>query len=178
MKSKPNISLIIGIAIPIVMVLFVACSIYLPGLFIQPKVDFLYMTGSNDRYSCKMIYEVHGGTLQHIVPPSPYNDPAYVKQECSPMFYVYDVKTNESREVTFEEAQKLKADPSAVSPDGFELVRGNGGGGDFLFLFDMGRDYNSVYLKGHNVSRKVNIKRTGGDEYSYLDYQFLGWILP
>lgn len=177
MKAQKNVSLIVGIAIPIVMVLFVAASIYLPGLLIQPKTNFVYMTGSsNDLYTCKMVYQVHGGAVVQVKPQAPYNDPSYVKQECVPLFYEYDVAANTKRELTFDEVKKLKLDPSPMSPDGFELVHGGSGGGDFLFLFDMNRDYNSMFLKGHNVSRKVNMNPNG--EYSYFDYQFLGWVLP
>ena len=38
---KKHIPLIIGISIPILMILFVAGSIYLPGLFIKPGYNFL-----------------------------------------------------------------------------------------------------------------------------------------
>ena len=40
---KKNITLILGISIPILMILFVAGSIYLPGLFIKPHFNFLYV---------------------------------------------------------------------------------------------------------------------------------------
>lgn len=175
MKSKPNISLIVGIAIPILMVVFVACSIYLPGLFIQPKQNFLYMTGNNDAYYCNAVFEVHGGKLTSVKPQAPYNDPAYVKTACDRAFHIYDVATNEVKDLTVEEAMALSLDNSPLSSDGFEVVRG-GRSGDFMFLFDVGSDYNTMYLRGHNVSRKLNIVRHEYD--NYYNFQFLGWILP
>ena len=178
MKAKPNISLIVGIAIPILMVIFVAVSIYVPGLFIKPTVNFLYVNGNNDSYSCAWVYETHGGVVTRIEQPNSLKDPGYIRSDCEQELYVYDVEKNESLPITFEEAQRLRLDESPISSDGFELVRGNSGGGDFLFLFDMGRDYNSVYLKGHNVSRKANIRPSGDVEYTYLNYQLLGWIIP
>jgi hypothetical protein len=82
--------------------------------------------------------------------------------------YVYDAKTNTSHEVSFEEAQSLNLDPNTESPDGFSVVRGNQNGG-FLF-FSSNSDYNKVYLTGHNVSKKTNLRLNGDN------FRFIGWI--
>jgi hypothetical protein len=180
--KQSNVPLLVGVAIPIVMVLLVAGSIYLPGLFIKPTVDFLYMTDYYDRYACEYVYEVrsgadvHSGSLVRAKSTS-YTDPGYVRNDCTPRFYVYDVQTDTSKEYTFEEAQKLKLDPSRVSPDGFEVVRG-GRGGDFLFVFDMGGNYDTMYLRGHNVSRRLNMEKGNSGYYYYSDTPTLGWVLP
>lgn len=44
---KKNITLVIGISIPILMILFVAGSIYFPRLFIKPHFNFLYVSGDD-----------------------------------------------------------------------------------------------------------------------------------
>ncbi len=182
MKAKNNVSLIVGIAIPILMVLFVAGSIYLPGLFIKPSVDFLYMTSGYDRYGCEFQYQVNAGAQLHSgtlvkVRSTNYVEPGYVKTDCAVRFFVYDVQTDTSKEYTFEEAQKLKLDPAQMSPDGFEVVRG-GRGGDFFFLFDGGGNYDTMYIKGHNVSRKLKLEQATNGYYYYYDNPILGWVLP
>lgn len=179
MNLTKNPSLLIGVSIPVLMVIFVGASIYLPGLFLNPESDFLYMVGGDYRYNCTEDYVVSGKKLTRIVRTGePQNGhPAY--RECVvPTFYVYETDNRINREVTFEEAEAFLLDSSKMSPDGFEVVRG-GRGGDFLFLFGSSRNYNSVYLRGGNMSRKIELKgANGSSSYNYYDFQFLGWILP
>ena len=59
MQIKKNISLIVAIAIPIAMILFVAASIYLPSIFVKPHDNFVYTFG--DAYARP--YSVSGTTL-------------------------------------------------------------------------------------------------------------------
>ena len=62
MNRKQDLSLIIGIAIPFLMILVVAASIYLPGLFAPaPTCRFLYAAG--DDYYQGSQYVVERGRL-------------------------------------------------------------------------------------------------------------------
>lgn len=171
MSIKKNISLIVGIAIPIVMILFVAGSIYLPGLFSHPQYDFLYETGSGDYYYGRGQYSVQTARLvKNEFPPS--NDP-YRQPPADAKLFVYDVRENKSTEVSFEAAQQLMLDSSPKSPDSFEVVSGSRDGDFFPFMFYNERDYNARYLKGHAASKKLDLQLSG----SYYDnFHFLGWI--
>jgi hypothetical protein len=176
MQTHRNVPLIVGIGIPVAMILFVAASIYLPGLFIKPQYGFLYANNPAYVYDCQWRYEVQNQHLMKIANPLPTYRKNFQLENCEATFTVYDVKNDTNRIVTFEEAQKLTLDSSITSPDGFEVVRGGSGGGGF-FLFDIGgRDYNSSYLKGHNLSKKINLTRQNTSNY-YGNYSFLGWIL-
>lgn len=168
MKLKENTSLIIGLAIPILMILFVAGSIYLPGLFVNPQYDFLYSVG--DAYYSGQQYNVIDGKLQSPL-PLPSGLPTHLPRQ-EPKFYMHDVKSNQSREVTLQQAQAFFLDTKPQSPDGFEAVYGSRGDGIFPFFFWTGTDYNSRYLKGRNVSKKLNLQFPG----SYYNFRFLGWI--
>lgn len=86
--------------------------------------------------------------------------------------YIYDATKNLSQEISFEEAQKLNLDANIKSPDGFEVVHGNQNNG-FLF-FSSDNNYNTVYLTGHNVSKKLNLQLNGSSYYD--NFRFLGWI--
>jgi hypothetical protein len=168
MEIRKNFSLIVGVSIPILMILFVAGSIYLPGLFVKPKFNFLYATG--DDYFNSGQYIVQGGKLvKKEIEESgkSYVFPGEIK------LFIHDVSQNESREVSFEEAQDLDLDPNVKSPDGFEVVYGSRGEGFFPFLFGTRADYSTRYLKGHNVSKKLNVQLSGG---YYNNFRFLGWI--
>lgn len=170
MFKKKNASLIIGFSIPVLMILFVAASIYLPGLFLQPKYNFLYST-DGDYYGSTM-YSVSNGRLVQNPQPTPAY-PNY-KPYPSPQLYVHNVTTNESTSVSFQEASSLKLDPTAQSPDGYKVENGSNSGGFFPFFW-YNRDYNAQYIVGHNVSKKLNVKTYGSSYYNSI--HFLGWIV-
>lgn len=158
-----------GISIPILMILLVAGSIYIPGLFIQPKYNFLYVSGEG--YSGQQ-YSVQNNQLVKNEIQQPENG-NYNPSPSNAKLFLYDISTNKSIELSFEVAQKLfNLDSNIKSPDGFEIVYGSSGNGIiFPFFFYSGTDYNSSYLKGHNVSKKLNIQLHG----SPYDFRFLGW---
>jgi hypothetical protein len=180
---KKNLPLITAIAIPAALILFVAASIYIPGIFVKPQYNFLYATGSF--YAAP--YKVTDGHLvttttstanasgtvkanNSIVVPVPGYLPAD-----QPSFYIYDVATNQSRQVSPTDAAQLSLDTNEQSPDGFTVATGNAGGGIFPF-FSVGSDYGTRYLEGHNVSRKLNLSGTSSNyPYSY-NFTFIGWI--
>jgi hypothetical protein len=176
MVLRKNLSLIIGLAIPVLMILFVAGSIYLPQFFVHPKHNFLYALGSG--YNGQYEFTVENGKLtKHTITyPDTYPKP---QPAIEPTLYVHDVVKNESREISFAETRKLHLSGLAESPDGFRVTRGRGGGGfGFPFFYDGDNDYNAVYLVGHGLSKKMNITRPGDTNYYYYDFRFIGWILP
>jgi hypothetical protein len=174
--NKKNIPLIIALAIPVLMIILVAAFIYLPGIGQKPKENFLYLTGNNAYNYGSQEYVVSGGHLIKNPPvpapatPTPYYPPA---DNTVPKFYLYNVVTNTSTELTFEQAQSYTLDSSNTSVDGYTVEQGTGGGGD-LFFGGAPADYNDWFIKGHNRSEKLNLKLTGTDSYS--NFQFLGWI--
>lgn len=168
---KKNLPLIAGITIPVLLILFVAGSIYLPGIFIKPKYNFLYLSGT----TYGQPYFVTNGQLNQNTATSTYPQTLYPpsNQPNTPQLFVYDVLQNQSREISFVDAQKLSLDPNIQSPDGFEVISGNGGGGGFPFFSGSNYDYNSRYLVGHNLSKKLNIPAVSN---YYENFTFLGWI--
>ncbi len=172
---KKNITLVLGISIPILMILFVAGSIYLPGLFIKPHFNFLYVSGDNSYYYFNNDYQysVQSNRLvRNEIKQSEnqnYNSPRVESK-----LYVYDVLKNEAKEISFADAQNLNLDSSVKSPDDFEVVYGSRGDGFFPFFWGGGTDYNARYLKGHNVSKKLNLQLNRGSYYN--NFRFIGWI--
>ena len=179
MKTNRNISLIIGLAIPLLMIVLVAASIYLPSLFApSPKFNFLYVTG-DDYYQAQQ-YVVEKGKLikREVKYPEPYATPYTPYTPGVARLFVHDVVRNESREISFEDAQQLSLNANIKSPDGFEVVYGSGSGGIFPLFFFSDIDYNAVYIKGHNASRKLNLQvgTAGNYHYYYNRFRFLGWM--
>lgn len=169
---KKNLPLIIGIAIPVAMVLFIAGSIYLSSNAVHPQYDFLYTTrGYDNAYVIKngQLTEWNAATSSDKnayapPPPYPYN---------AAKLYVYDVRQDKSVPVSFEKARTFTLYAEAMSPDGYIVSRGSSGGGGVFSLFYDGGDYNTWYIKSPKGAKKLDIQADGS---YYYDIQFLGWI--
>ncbi len=167
---RENFSLALGFSIPVLMILFVAASVYVPRFFYYPAYDFLY-TVDDTNYTGQEYSIVDGKLYRSVILPA--EGTAYHE----PRVYLYHIKTGESEELSFAEAQfrNLRIDDSAESPDGFTFTQG-GRGGDFFFLFGGQRDYDARYLVGHGTSVEVNLK--GNNHFGYYNPRFLGWVIP
>ena len=167
--QKKNLPLIIGVLIPVVMILFIAGSIYLPRAAMRPKYNFLYATNGYEN-----AYVIKDGRLAEWQAPTSTQDAYYPppKPLAVSQLYLYDVKKDKSLALSFEEAKNFHLDPNPISPDGYEVSRGQGGGGFFPFFYD-GGDYSSWYLKGQNTWKKLAIRT---NEPYYYDVRFLGWV--
>lgn len=184
MHMRKNLSLILGVSIPLLMILAVILSVVAPNWFAKPTQNFVYIMGQNEYYVGNRNYkffEVRGGQILrgetpnfNTLPVEYKNDRAMIPE--MPRLYVHDVKENRSKEVTPEEAEKLSIDPSIMSRDGFEVRHGRGGG-DF-FIFDGGyTNYNEMYIVGHHASLKLNLTAAStAYYYGSNEYRFLGWI--
>jgi len=170
MNSKKNISLIIGIAIPIFMIVLIAVSIYLPSLFAPaPQFNFLYAT--EDNYGQNRQFGVENGVLVKYEVKYPEH---YTPKDAR--LFIHSVLKNTDQEMSFEEARKLKLDARLKSPDGYEVVYGSSEYGFFPLFYSGGYDYNAMYLKGHNTSKKLDLQSSNDGRYYYRDRHFLGWI--
>lgn len=170
--KKEHLPLIIGISLPILMILFVLGSVYVPGWLSQPQTDFIYSVGDGYNSGYKK-YTVQNGKI--ILEPIPATSDPYQKEmyeNTSARIYYYDTEKDSSRLLSFEEAQAFTLNTETRSPDGYEVTTGNSNG-DFGFIFGGGG--RGWYLKGHGVSRKIN---TGSNDYYYGNLYFLGWVLP
>lgn len=167
-----NRSFIIGISIPILMILFVAASIYLPALFIKPKYNFLYMDESSgyEKYDVKNNHLVRDVVNQDYE----YLGDTYLNSDSGESnIYLYDVTKNSSRQITFAEAKQLKLNGSRLSSDGFRVTTGHSDSGGFFPFYSHNDDYESYYLVGNSVNKKINIQLNGHEYYSFY---FLGWV--
>ena len=169
MDIKKRLPLIIGLSIPLLMIIFVALSIYLPDMFINPKYDFIYCTG--DYYSSRY-YSVKSGKIQKNDIKYPEKD-TYYRPRIEEVLYYHDTNKNESKEIGFDDALKYSLNSNVKSLDGFEVVHGTRDVGIFPLFFFADTDYSTMYIKGDKVSKKLNlnIKRP-----YYWNFQFIGWV--
>ncbi len=170
MKKNENIPLVIGILIPILMIVFVAVSIYLPTIFVHPKGSFLYAVGG-DYYS--NVYSAQNGKLIKNEAKYP---PNFSGVKTEPKLYVYNIEKDAAREISFEEAQKIDLNPSSVSPDGFEITSGSNDYSIFSIFFSRGDHYGSKYVQGRGISKRLNLTNEDNRWYYYHNFHFIGWI--
>jgi len=165
---KKNIDLVAAAAIPIIMIIFIAASIYLPRFFVKPAFNFIYIS-PDDRYN-QNYYTVQNGKI--ILAPNT-NWGGEIRTSVIKL-YIYDVAKDTAREISLAEAQNLNLDAHKISPDGFEIVNGSDSDYIFPFFFASNTDYHTYYLKGHNLSKKLNIQLN--DHSGYNEFRFIGWI--
>jgi hypothetical protein len=191
-KLKQNLALVVGLAIPIFMMVVIAGVIYFPRLLnpVEPtQYDFVYAVGDGVAYSTyggsypypakgvwqKYSYRVVDGQLvrQEALPiPKEYENMPVATDE--PRFYVYHVSTHKSTEISFEEVSQLPLDPGPKSPDGFEVVRGNGrGGGMFPFGYSGGDNYNKKYIRKEYYAEPLDLNLP----QDYYGEFFVAWII-
>ena len=167
--KKENITLIIGLSIPVVMVLFIAGAIYLPSLFVDvepPQYSFMYMTNHNrDGYR----YQVKENKLsrEKIKTKNNYysNNPYPVR------FFIHNIKTHENKELTFEQASEQPLNPNIESPDGFQIENGRRGYGFFPF-YSRG-NYYTRYITKEGYAEKLKLHT---NQRNYYNFRFLGWL--
>ncbi len=175
MDWKKNFPLIVGRALPVIMVLLIAGSIVLPRLFAHPRYGFLYTWGE---YTVRQSFVVKNGQLTSV-----RTTDAYILRNSSEemqRLFRYDPVKDASEEIPYAAAQKLKVSDTAQSPDGYEVQQGdsNYSGGFFSEIFFSGgsRDYNAIVLSGHGAMKRINVARP--DNMSPYNFHFVGWVLP
>ena len=166
-----NISLIIGLCIPVAMILFIAIAINGPRWFssVEPAtVNFLYVTGQQDPY---VVYSVRDGRLA-VTDTTPEHVTATAQYPTH--FFVHDVTANKSREIQLDEAKQLLLDGAVRSPDGFTISDGRRRG---WFIFRYGGYNGDRYLVKESYSEKLDLESDSGSRNYYWNYRFIGWVI-
>lgn len=163
MNLKEKLPLIIGIGLPILLILFVTVSVYVPSLLVKPKYDFIYSTGQTYDYNLNV---VNGKITQSPRYTQPYS--GGYKTQVEPTYFIYDVNADKKRPISYTQTQAYNLDSSDKSPDGFSVSRNDSGSYSFFpFFYGGGNDY-GIYLKGKGLNRKIT-----DDTYNF---KFLGWV--
>lgn len=165
MAEKQKFPIILAVLIPIVMIVLVAASIYLPRLYVHPQTDFLYYSES---YYCDN-YEVSKDKL--VLLPSEHDGNYYDCREDPAELYIYEAATGKSRKISYETARTIPLDVNKVSPDGFEVTNSENDGSYVPFYWG-GGDYDAKYLKGNGATFRIELP----EGVSRYDFNFLGWI--
>jgi hypothetical protein len=173
MDIKKNWSMQLAVALPVLMIIFVAVSIYVPQLWApKPQYSFVYVShDTTNGYAIPQyaLRVVDGKVTKETIAidesiPTNVKQPQYTE----PHLYIYNTMTRENKSITFEEAQALKLDDRKQSPDDFSVKQTNGYSGPFG-----GDSSPALYIAGHLTSQKLDLR---GVTNPY-DFSFVGWVI-
>jgi len=160
---KEKLPLLVGIGLPILLILYVAVTSYIPSLFVKPKYNFVYATNSYYDYNINVI----GGKIS--VEPRYTNYGARTYRPQQPTLFLYDVTEDKSKQISLAQAQTYTLDPSNKSPDGFTVGRRESDGYSYFPFFFGGYD-RGTYLMGKGLNRKIV-------DQDYYNFKFIGWVV-
>jgi hypothetical protein len=183
--NRGKLSLVVAIALPVLAILFIAGAVYLPGLFEQPKYDFIYSRYDSNPYIYSgepASFTVKDGKLIKIQTLYSGEDRPKVIDTSTgmpiapvePTLHYYDIDTNTSRPLVLQETSSMKLDGTLRSPDGFEIRQGNNGGGAFPFFYN-GPTPSSMYIVGKYSSNKLDIELNSTDYWGSI--RFVAWVI-
>lgn len=173
MKIKENLALIAALAVPVIMIILVALTIYVPRTWAKPQYDFLYTTEYNYYYR----FSVMDGKINltespdpSAPKPAPYTAPNSGPEPAQPKprIYLHHTQTDSNEEISLEKAQSLSLSGDTKSPDGYQVNRGDSSGS---FFGSSG--YGTFYITGHHLSKRVNLATS---DYGY-DFHLIGWVI-
>ncbi|MDD5152487.1 MAG: hypothetical protein PHS95_00575 [Candidatus Pacebacteria bacterium] len=187
---KKNFAILLAFILPIVLIVVVALSTYLPSLFLSTKYNFVYTacTDGNNYYSYRCDsylqkrYSVAGDKF--VVNPVDMtqdlnkNGILDFNEKYTDRIFLHDTEKNESREITLTEAQAMTLSNLLTSPDGVTVSSYyDRSGGDF-FPFDGGYSSFGYYLTKGKSRSKINLINNTDQYYYQNNFQFIGWVLP
>jgi hypothetical protein len=176
-KNKDHLTLIMALAMPILFILILTGYLYLSPLIVKPQNNFLYYFDDNNSESTYS-YSIENNQLNATAPNYYYNqknlplDTTKTPDSIYPTLYIYNVTTDQSQPVTFDQTGRYKYIGGNISPEGFEVVHGSSGGGGLFFNYSSS-NYEDFYLKKNGYSKKLNLNTNSSN---YYNFEFLGWV--
>lgn len=187
-NHKKNWIIVAAFALPIILILGVVASTYIPSLLINTDYNFVYST-CGDRngyygYNCdgylQSGYTVENGKIKktEIDPEADYNRNQIkdINEGITTRLFLHDTKSNESREITIDQAQNMSLSPLLTSPDEVTVSSSYQRGGDFLFLFGGQSNYGYYLTKGR-TKQKLNLINSDDRNYYQDNFKFIGWVI-
>lgn len=187
---KQNIVILLAFILPILLIIGVTLSVYLPSLFLSTQYNFVYTSCTDgisgyDQYNCnnypqKRYSVINNKIVLNTIDPNLDSDNDKIpdiNESYTVRIFLHDTEKNESREITFEEAQTLTLNSFLSSPDGV-AVTGNYSGDSSFFIFGGSSSSYGYYLTKGNSKDKLNLINSPGQYYPRDNFQFVGWVLP
>lgn len=187
---KEHFVVILAFALPLLLIIGLAVSTYVPSLLLSTQYDFVYTTcgdGTNYyyEYNCdtylNSLYKVENGKLLlrdvDSLQDSDNDKTPDVAENYVTRLFLHDTQANEGREITLNEAQSFNFNELITSPDGVSVESAYNNNMDFFIFFNGSSQYGYYLTKGSKKS-KLNLVNDD-DRYYYRDnFKFIGWVIP
>lgn len=186
---KNNLAVVLAFVLPVVLIIIVALSAYIPSFFLSTDYNFIYTicTDNNNHYSyycneyIQKRYSVANGKLivnsvefsKNSIGDAPAPDfSRYVDR-----IFLHNTQKNESQEITLEEAKALTLSSLLTSADGV-MVSGYYNDSGLFSIFGGGYSSFGYYLTKGKSKKKLNLINNSNQNYYPNNFQFIGWVLP
>ncbi len=181
-NKKTKWALIIGIAIPILMIIVIAFSVYLPNMNFKNNYDFIYTFNDGNSYCLGGggYYSVSNGKIiQNELSVANLNDSYCSKtlttQTVKPL-YRYISSKDIFEKISYEDTRKLQLNEGPYSPDGVIVFSGYSSNSGMFELFGGGRSSGQNFQL-QNKDKGVKKVMLATNE-SYYNFKFIGWVIP
>jgi len=180
--------LILAFALPILLIVVVAISAYIPSRLVKTQYDFVYTTcfdgNSYYAYNCSNYSTTEYSVIDDVLVVKEISDPQkdlqpYEKRTPPTVrIFLHDTETNLSKEISLKDAQSLKLSGLITSPDGITVSNQYERVPDMIYIFGGGNTTYGYYLTKGNAKSRLNLINNG-ESYSYQNnFKFIGWVLP
>lgn len=187
-NRKRAILLAVAFALPLLFIMVIFITTFIPATRLSTDYDFVYATCSKNRnpgyYYCnnylQNLYDVVNGRVMEREINSGLdsdNDGVLdINENYSTRLFLHDTELNVSEEISLIEAQRLQLSDELVSPDGVAVERDYSSGGSFFPFVRVSSRF-GWYLSRGSARQKLEI--IGDTERNYYrdDLMFLGWVL-
>lgn len=182
----------LAFALPILFIVGVALFTYLPSLSVSTQYDFVYAVCSNEssvyRFRCdeylNLRFDVENNRLkvnqvdlEELInenSPKPKRETPENFQDYEVRLFLHDTSSNQSREITLDQAQNFKLSDLSTSPDEVTFSGDYSNSPGFLF-FNTGSSYNYYLEKGGDKAR-LDLK-TDNSRFYKNNFKFIGWVI-
>lgn len=185
--KKNYLLIVVAFLLPMIFLGVVLIVSVIPSATLSTDYDFLYATCSEGSgpysYNCRPYLASrfgidNGRLIERPVPADQDSDRDTipdVEENYRARLFIHDTETNQSREISQQEAEGLQLLDLQTSPDGVAVEWDRSGGDDFFFIFGSRSSYGYYLTKG-NARQKVELINDSDRYYYGYDLYFLGWI--
>jgi hypothetical protein len=190
---KKNFVILLAFLLPILLILVVAITTYIPSVLLSTKYNFIYTTCVDNNnyypYTCNDFlqkkYSVVDSKLvvNEIDKDQDLNNNKIpdIKENYTARIFLHDTEKNESREISLQEAQSYILSGLLTSQDGVSVSWDpsySRGCNDFFIFGGCGGSYYGYSLTKGKSHSKLNLINNSDRYYYQNNFQFLGWVLP
>ncbi|MDZ7726218.1 MAG: hypothetical protein U5L75_01390 [Candidatus Campbellbacteria bacterium] len=181
---KGNTVIVLALLLPLLLVLVIFLTTYLPYFSLSSDYNFVYATCENNTrhepgtLSCDEYLDERFSIVNKRISDNELDEPQD-EEGFQVRFFMHNTSTNESREIAFEEARSYELSSLLTAPDGVSFSGPEYDGGVSFFLFYDSNSSSGYYLTKGGRRQKQNLINVNANYRGYYGdgFRFMGWIL-